>query len=65
MNKLVEIDAKNQMAVVEPYVTAAQLQAEAMKVGWPVIRIFLFGFPSLLRSAMRSQVKRAKSGSHI
>ncbi|TAL01151.1 MAG: FAD-binding oxidoreductase [Rhodospirillaceae bacterium] len=33
MDKLVEIDAKNQMAVIEPYVTGAQLQAEAMKVG--------------------------------
>lgn len=33
MNKLVELDARNQLAVLEPYVTAAQLQAEAMKVG--------------------------------
>ena len=33
MDKIVEIDAKNQFAVIEPYVTAQQLQAEAMKVG--------------------------------
>lgn len=33
MNRIVELDARNQMAVIEPYVTAAQLQAEAMKVG--------------------------------
>ena len=33
MDKIVELDAKNQMAVIEPYVTAGQLQAEAMKVG--------------------------------
>lgn len=33
MNRIVEIDANNQMAVIEPYVTAAQLQAESLKVG--------------------------------
>ena len=33
MDKIVDLDASNQMAVIEPYVTAAQLQAEAMKVG--------------------------------
>ena len=33
MNKIVEIDARNQMAVIEPYVTAQQLQAETLKVG--------------------------------
>lgn len=33
MDKIVELDASNQIAVIEPYVTAAQLQAEAMKVG--------------------------------
>lgn len=33
MDKIIEIDAKNQMAVIEPYVTAQQLQAEALKVG--------------------------------
>ena len=33
MNKIVEIDARNQMAIIEPYVTAAQLQAETLKVG--------------------------------
>ncbi len=32
MNRL-EIDAKNMYAIVEPYVTTAQLSAEAMKVG--------------------------------
>lgn len=33
MNQIVEIDEKNQFAIVEPYVCGAQLQAEAMKVG--------------------------------
>ena len=33
MNKLIKIDAKNMYAVVEPYVSGAQLQVEAMKVG--------------------------------
>lgn len=33
MNKIIQLDARNQMAVIEPYVTAQQLQAEAMKVG--------------------------------
>lgn len=33
MNKIIEIDEKNMVAVVEPYVTCAQLQAEIMKVG--------------------------------
>jgi len=33
MNRILEIDAKNMYAVVEPYVCAAQLQAEAMKKG--------------------------------
>jgi glycolate oxidase len=33
MNRLVKMDAANQMAVIEPYVTAGRLQAEAMKVG--------------------------------
>lgn len=33
MDKILEIDEKNQFAVIEPYVTGAQLQAEAMKVG--------------------------------
>lgn len=33
MNRILEIDEKNMFAVVEPYVIAAQLQAEAMKVG--------------------------------
>ncbi|MDR7156835.1 glycolate oxidase [Sphingobium xenophagum] len=33
MDKIVEMDQRNQLAVIEPYVTAAQLQAEAMKVG--------------------------------
>ena len=33
MNRIISIDARNQMAVIEPYVTAQQLQAEAMKVG--------------------------------
>ena len=33
MNRILEIDKKNMFAVVEPYVVAAQLQAEAMKVG--------------------------------
>lgn len=33
MDKLHSIDERNQMAVIEPYVTAGQLQAEAMKKG--------------------------------
>jgi len=33
MNRIVELDARNQMAIIEPYVTAGQLQAEAMKHG--------------------------------
>lgn len=33
MNKIIKIDAKNQYAVVEPYISGAQLQAEAMKYG--------------------------------
>ena len=33
MNRILEIDAQNMFAVVEPYVVAGQLQAEAMKVG--------------------------------
>ncbi len=33
MNRILEIDKKNMFAVVEPYVIAAILQAEAMKVG--------------------------------
>lgn len=33
MNRIHEIDERNQMAVIEPYVTAGQLQAEAMKSG--------------------------------
>ncbi|MFW6113359.1 MAG: FAD-binding oxidoreductase [Actinomycetota bacterium] len=33
MNRLLEIDEKNRYAVVEPYVTGAQLQAESMKLG--------------------------------
>ena len=33
MNRILEIDEQNMFAVVEPYVVAAQLQAEAMKKG--------------------------------
>jgi glycolate oxidase len=33
MNRILEIDEKNMYAVVEPYVTFLQLQAETMKVG--------------------------------
>ncbi len=33
MNKIVKIDAKNLYAVIEPYVSGAQLQAEIMKYG--------------------------------
>jgi len=33
MNRILEIDEKNMYAVVEPYVTGAQLQVEAMKKG--------------------------------
>jgi glycolate oxidase len=33
MDRILEIDAKNMIAVVEPYVINATLQAEAMKVG--------------------------------
>jgi len=33
MDKIISIDEKNMVAVVEPYVTCAQLQAEVMKLG--------------------------------
>ena len=33
MDRIIKLDAKNMYAVVEPYVTFASLQAEAMKVG--------------------------------
>jgi hypothetical protein len=33
MDKIIEIDVKNQFAIIEPYVIGATLQAEAMKVG--------------------------------
>ena len=33
MNRIIEIDAKNMRAVIEPYVCGAQLQAETWKVG--------------------------------
>jgi hypothetical protein len=33
MERILQIDEKNQYAVIEPYVTGATLQAEAMKVG--------------------------------
>jgi glycolate oxidase len=33
MNRILEIDERNMYAVVEPYVSGAQLQAEAMKMG--------------------------------
>jgi glycolate oxidase len=33
MDRILDIDEKNMYAVVEPYVTGAQLQAEAMKLG--------------------------------
>lgn len=33
MNKIIKIDANNQYAVVQPYVSGAQLQAEAIKYG--------------------------------
>ncbi|RJR47960.1 MAG: FAD-binding oxidoreductase [Desulfobacteraceae bacterium] len=40
MDRILEIDEKNQYAVIEPYVIAAQLQAEAMKVG---LNTFMIG----------------------
>ncbi len=33
MNRIVKVDIKNQFAVVEPYVSGAQLQADVMKYG--------------------------------
>jgi glycolate oxidase len=33
MNKIIDIDQKNMFAVIEPYATAMQIQAEAMKQG--------------------------------
>jgi len=33
MNRIIKIDEKNMYAIIEPYVTGAQLQAEAMKRG--------------------------------
>jgi glycolate oxidase len=37
MNRILEIDEKNMFAVVEPYVTYAQLQAETMKAGLTLV----------------------------
>ena len=37
MNRIIEIDEKNMFAVVEPYVTYAQLQAETMKAGLTMV----------------------------
>ena len=39
MNRILEIDAKNKYAVVEPYVSWMQLQAEAYKVGLATTQI--------------------------
>jgi len=36
MDKIIEIDQKNMYAVVQPYVTYAQLQAEVMKMGMTI-----------------------------
>jgi hypothetical protein len=51
MNKILEIDEKNGIAIVEPYVIAAQLQAEAIKRGWNCIIIGAGCSTSLIASA--------------
>ncbi len=50
MNRL-EIDEKNMVAVIEPYVTATQLQAEAMKKGLDCCIVSAGGVHSPLASA--------------
>jgi hypothetical protein len=51
MDRILEIDEKNQFAVIEPYVTGAQLQAEAMKHGLNTTIIGAGSSCSLLASA--------------
>jgi len=51
MGRIVEIDAKNMYAVIEPYVTCAQLQAECMKLGLICHTIGAGGNTSVLASA--------------
>jgi len=51
MNKILEIDEKNGIAIVEPYVIAAQLQAEAIKRGWNCLIIGAGCSTSLIASA--------------
>ena len=51
MDRIVEIDAKNMYAVVEPYVSGNQLQTEAMKVGLNTHIVGAGGQCSVLASA--------------
>ena len=51
MDRILKIDVKNMYAVVEPYVTCAQLQAECMKVGLNCHVIGAGGNTSVLASA--------------
>jgi glycolate oxidase len=51
MDRIVEIDARNMYAVVEPYVTGNQLQTEAMKVGLNTHIVGAGGQCSVLASA--------------
>jgi len=51
MNKIIKIDEKNMVAVVEPYVICAQLQAEVMKLGLNLNIIGAGSTTSILASA--------------
>jgi hypothetical protein len=50
MNRIIDIDAKNQIAIVEPYVRAIDLQTEAFKVGLTVHTVSAGSNHSILAS---------------
>lgn len=52
MNKIIDIDVKNQIAVIEPYVTGIQLQCELWKLGLNVHVVSCGGNHSILASAV-------------
>ncbi len=51
MNRILQIDEQNMVAIVEPYVICAQLQAEAMKLGLNINIIGAGASTSILASA--------------
>ncbi|MCL2492897.1 MAG: FAD-binding oxidoreductase, partial [Clostridiales bacterium] len=51
MDRILKIDAKNMYAVIEPYVTCAELQSECMKLGLVCHTIGAGGNTSVLASA--------------